>query len=686
MMNSKMADHHLARQACIYIRQSTPGQVRFNQESKERQYNLANQAKALGWMPEQIRILDGDLGHSGEQATHRDDFKTLVSDVAMGQVGAIFSLEASRLARSNKDWHRLLELCAITKTLVFDGDGCYDPADFNDGLVLGIKGQFAQAELHIIRARLHGAKLNKAQKGELRFPLPVGLVYDDDKIVLDPDQEVQGAVRSVFELFEQENSAYRVVQRFHQLGLRFPRRAYGGAWDGKLIWGRLTHSRVIGVLANPCYAGTYVFGRHQSCKKIDATGEICSRSRRVPEDQWRVVIPDHHPGYITRDQFLANRKRLADNRTNIETLAGPAREGLCLLQGLLLCGICGRRLTVRYTGNGGLYPIYECNWRTRDGLPLRHCMSLAAGPLDDAITERVLTAVTPLTIKLALEALTGLEERDRLISAQWHRRIERARYEAELAERRYEEVDPSNRLIASTLEKRWNDAMQRMADLEAELAAFERQALRSVTAEQKRQILQLGRDFPRLWKARTTSACDRKRMLRLLIRDITVAKGPEPKLLRLQVCWQGGANETIEVRQRPKRQDAIRYPDTFVAKIRDMAKLYRDAEIIDLLKSEGLTSSTGKPFTLSMIRWIRHKHHIPSPLPPAGTLTVGQVCQRYGVSLWVVHYWIERGIVSAVHHKRNTPYAITINADVDRRLREWVANSGHLRRVTPNAN
>jgi DNA invertase Pin-like site-specific DNA recombinase len=686
MMNSKMADHHLARQACIYIRQSTPGQVRFNQESKERQYNLANQAKALGWMPEQIRILDGDLGHSGEQATHRDDFKTLVSDVAMGQVGAIFSLEASRLARSNKDWHRLLELCAITKTLVFDGDGCYDPADFNDGLVLGIKGQFAQAELHIIRARLHGAKLNKAQKGELRFPVPVGFVYDGDKIVLDPDQEVQGAVRSVFELFEQENSAYRVVQRFHQLGLRFPRRAYGGAWDGKLIWGRLTHSRVIGVLANPCYAGTYVFGRHQSCKKIDATGEICSRSRRVPEDQWRVVIPDHHPGYITRDQFLANRKRLADNRTNIETLAGPAREGLCLLQGLLLCGICGRRLTVRYTGNGGLYPIYECNWRSRDGLPLRHCMSLAAGPLDDAITERVLTAVTPLTIKLALVALTGLEERDKLISAQWHRRIERARYEAELAERRYEEVDPSNRLIASTLEKRWNDAMQRMADLEAELAAFERQALRSVTAEQKRQILQLGRDFPRLWKARTTSACDRKRMLRLLIRDITVAKGPEPKLLRLQVCWQGGANETIEVRQRPKRQDAIRYPDTFVAKIRDMAKLYHDAEIIDLLKSEGLTSSTGKPFTLSMIRWIRHKHHIPSPLPPAGTLTVGQVCQRYGVSLWVVHYWIERGIVPAVHHKRNTPYAITINADVDRRLRKWVANSGHLRRVTPNAN
>ena len=242
MLNPKIADHHLIRNACIYIRQSTMAQVRFNQESTERQYNLADQAKSLGWMPEQIRILDGDLAQSGELTTKRDDFKTLVSDVAMGQVGAIFSLESSRLARSNKDWHRLLELCAVTKTLVFDGDGCYDPSDFNDSLVLGMKGTFAQAELHIIRARLHGAKLNRAQKGELRFPLPVGLVFDGDKIVLDPDQEVQGAVRTVFTLFEQENSAYAVVQRFHQIGLLFPRRSYGGVWDGKLIWGSVDPS------------------------------------------------------------------------------------------------------------------------------------------------------------------------------------------------------------------------------------------------------------------------------------------------------------------------------------------------------------------------------------------------------------------------------------------------------------
>jgi hypothetical protein len=226
----------------------------------------------------------------------------------------------------------------------------------------------------------------------------------------------------------------------------------------------------------------------------------------------------------------------------------------------------GRRLTARYTGNGGLYPVYECNSRSWDRLPLRHCMSLPAGPLDDAISERVLTAVTPLTIKLALEALASFEQRDKPVSAQWRRRIERARYEADLAERRYEEADPSNRLVASTLEKRWNDAMQRMADLEAELTTFERQAVRSVTEEQKQQILQLGRDFPRLWRAKTTSTCDRKRILRLLIRDVTVVKDPEQRLLRLQICSQGGSTEVLEVRQRPKRQDAIHYPDTFVAK------------------------------------------------------------------------------------------------------------------------
>ena len=382
MITSKIAEQHLSRVACIYIRQSTQGQVRFNQESTERQYNLKNKAQSLGWSPERIRILDRDLGQSGARTTNREDFKSLVSEVAMGHVGAIFSLEASRLARSNKDWHRLLELCAITSTLVIDEDGCYDPSEFNDSLVLGMKGTFAQAELHIIRARLHGGKLNKARKGELRFPLPVGYVFEDDKIAFDPDQEVQGAVRTLFDLFQREGTAYAVVQCFDELGLRFPRRAYGGAWDGRLIWGRLTHSRVLGVLANPAYTGTYVYGRYQSCKHISQTGEIRSQLRRMPQEEWRVSLPDHHPGYITWEQFLANRQRLQANRTNTEVLAGPARERPLLAPGLAC---------LRYMRAAPGRSLYR-QWRSLSNLPvhleasrgvgvkrLRECAVEAAG-------------------------------------------------------------------------------------------------------------------------------------------------------------------------------------------------------------------------------------------------------------------------------------------------------------------
>jgi len=436
-----------------------------------------------------------------------------------------------------------------------------------------------------------------------------------------------------------------------------------------------------GALTDPFPSAWYL--GYQSCKQVGPNGEICTQSRRMPQEDWRVVIRDHHPGYISWDQFLANRGRLAANRTNDEVLAGPAREGLCLLQGLLICGTCGRRLGVRYTGNGGVYPIYQCIWKHREALARHACLTVPSKPLDDAIAERLLTAVTPLTIKLALEALTSLEERDKAIAAQWHRRIERARYDADLAERRYESVDPSNRLIASTLEQRWNDALRRLLELQAELAKFESQQLGTVTADQKQQILQLARDFPRLWTASTTAARDRKRILRLLIRDITVLKSPEPKLLWLQIRWQGGATETIEVRRRPNRAEAVRYPEAFVAKIRTLAERYDDKEIVARLNGEGLTSSTGKPFTVSMIRWLRYKHRIPAPSIPAGTLAVSQVRARYGVSLWVVHYWIERGIVAAAQRKRNAPYAITIDDNVDQRLRKWVASSAHLHPSSP---
>ena len=391
------------------------------------------------------------------------------------------------------------------------------------------------------------------------------------------------------------------------------------------------------------------------------------------------MISDHHQGYIDWNQYVANGARLNANRTNLDVLPGPAREGLCLLQGMLVCGCCGGRVSVRYTGNGGLYPMYLCgSRRRRDGLKNGCNLNLPAGPIDASVSELLAGAITPMRIELALAALTALEERDQAIGAQWRMRIDRARYDAELAERRYEAVDPTNRLIAATLEQRWNDALQRLSDLKVELSAFEKQSLRAITAEQKTQILALVKDFPRLWSSPTTTSKDRKRILRLLVQDVIVSKGPEPKIVNLHIRWQGGESETIEVRLPMNRADALRYPTEFIDHVRTLALCHPDGEIAQLMTAEGRQSSTGKPFTIDMIRWIRWKHRIPAPKPAPGDFSVRNIAERYGVSLHVVYYWIERGVVTAHQRRENTPYEIMIDDVTDQRLKDWVTTSYHM--------
>jgi DNA invertase Pin-like site-specific DNA recombinase len=681
-MNSKITPEHQSKPAYVYVRQSTPGQVLHHRESTERQYALREKALTLGWPATAIRILDADLGLSGAQMTGREDFKTLVADVSMGQVGAVFALEVSRLARSNLDWHRLLELCALTRTLVIDADGCYDPGDFNDGLLLGLKGTMAQAELHFLRGRLQGGKLNKAKKGELRFPLPVGFCYDDEGcIVQDPDAEVHGAVAMVFQLFRETGSAYAVVQRFAKSGLRFPKRAYGGAWAGKLIWGNLTHSRVLGLIKNPSYAGTYVFGRYQYAKRITPEGEILKQMRAVPVPDWRVHLQDHHEGYISVEEFDENQQRLARNRTNGEgtVLSGAAREGHVLLQGLLLCGCCGHTLTIRYQGNGGIYPMYLCGWKRRDGLATKDCISVRSGLIDNAITEAMFKALQPAELELALAALKEVEQRDETIMRQWQMRIERAEYEAALAERRYDEADPSNRLVTSTLERRWNEALVRLETIKTEATQFQGQKARVATAEQKAKVLALARDLPRLWHAPTTQMKDRKRMLRLLIRDITVEKLPAERQVILHTHWQGGACSDIVVNLPLRMPDQIRYPTAIVEKVRVLSQSLSNPQIAARLNQEGLRSPYGKPFTVAMIQWIRYRYEVPSvSLKGPDELTVREVRDRLGVSGHVVYYWIERHVVEARQLDGRGPWWITINAAKEQELRNWVRHSGHL--------
>jgi DNA invertase Pin-like site-specific DNA recombinase len=687
-MNPQITEQHRSKLAYVYVRQSTLAQVRHHQESTERQYALREKALELGWNDPEIHVLDRDLGMSGAQTTGREDFKSLVAEVSMGQVGAVFALEVSRLARSNLDWHRLLELCALTETLVIDEDGCYNPADFNDGLLLGLKGTMAQAELHFLRARLLGGKLNKAKKGELRFPLPVGFCYDEaSRIVLDPDEEVRGAVSLVFHLFRETGTAFAVMQRFAERGLRFPKRSYGGAWDGKILWGRLTHGRVLGLLKNPSYAGMYVFGRYQYRREINAAGEIQKRMHAAAMVDWRVRLQEHHEGYITWEEFLENQKRLEKNRTNGEEmlLSGPAREGLALLQGLLLCGHCGRALTVRYTGNGGIYPCYQCNWLRREGLVSKDCISFRCDLLDAAIVEQVLEALQPAELELALAALQELEARDQTILRQWQMRLERVEYEAALAERRYQEVDPSQRLVAATLERRWNAALLQLEDLKKQAAEFQRQEARVATPEQKSKVLALARNLPRLWHAPTTQAKDRKRMLRLLIKDITVEK-PNQKQLAVHFRWQGGASSDLCVQVPPNRADRVRYPAAVVDRVRDLAQSLPNAEIAERLNREGRVSALGKPFTSSMIQWIRYRYQIPKiTLARPDELTVDQVARRFEVSPNVVYYWIGRSVIRARRLNTGTPYWITLDEADEQKLRDWVRHSCRIHTASSTA-
>jgi DNA invertase Pin-like site-specific DNA recombinase len=687
MSHPKITEHHHNRLAYVYLRQSTPGQVLHHQESTERQYALRGKAQELGWSEASIRTLDGDLGKSGAPMTRREDFKTLVADVSMGQVGAVFALEASRLSRSDLDWHRLLELCALTRTLVIDEDGCYDPSDFNDGLLLGLKGTMAQAELHFLRTRLQGGKLNKAKKGELRMPLAVGLRYDQEgRIILDPDDEVRGALTLVFRLFRETGTAFAVVQRFAERGLRFPKRAYGGAWDGKLIWGRLTHSRALGILKNPSYAGMYVFGRYQYRVQISAQGEVRKQMRAVAMPDWRVRLSDHHEGYITEEEFLANLERLQKNCTHGEetVLSGPAREGLALLQGLLLCGRCGRALTVRYTGNGGICPTYLCNRLRREGLATKDCISFRCDVLDPIITEEVFKALQPAELELALGALRELETRDQAMMRQWQMRLQRAEYEVALAERRYEEVDPSNRLVASTLERRWNDALLQLQDLKKQAAESQQQQAHVMTPEQKEKVLALARDLPRLWHAPSTQAKDRKRMLRLLIKDITVEKSSVPKQLLVHIRWQGGACSERVAALPLNMPDRMRYPDAVVQRVRELAESLPDAEIAAQLNRAGHTSAMGKQYTTKIIQWIRWRYDIPpATLKHPEELTVQQIAQKFGVGIGVVYYWIEHGVITTARQlNHGMPYWITLKPADEEKLRDWVRSSSKIAKLS----
>jgi len=647
--------------------------VRQHTESTQRQYALVEEAGRLGWAAARIEVIDDDLGLSGRSADGRSGFRELVGRVCVGEVGAILGLEVSRLARSSADLQRLLELARLTDTLVVDSDGIYDLADFNDRLLLGLKGTMSEAELHLLAGRLQGAKRAAAERGELRFPLPVGLVYDDEgRTVIDPDEQVRAAVADVFAAFEQTGSAYGVVGALSDR--RFPRRAYGGAWAGELRWGRLTHSRVLGVLRNPAYAGAYVYGRYRSRRLVDPDGTIRTATVELPRSEWAVVIHDHHPGYIDWDAYLRNEARLERNRTN----AGerPPREGEALLQGVLLCGGCGRQMSTRYQAGRG---YYECSKSRADHVETPRCRSVRSDTLDRAVAGRLLEAISPEQVALALAAADEVQQRRTRTTRAAELAVERARYEADRAERAFHTCEPEHRLVARSLEQRWEARLAALGEAEQALA----QTQAAVAPLPPREELEaLCADLPGLWGAPTTSNRDRKRMLRTLIADVTLISEPGAKQLRVGIRWQSGATEQLDVERPPRAQDARRTPPAAVELARRRGPELHNHELAAELNATGLRTGTGRPFDPAAVQWLRWRYRIPAPpLLAAGELSVRDVARRLGVSDGVVYYWIGRGQLDARRGPANR-HRIPFPPEVEQACRERVANSVHIKPPT----
>src|SRR6266516_4804962 len=597
--SSKVTAAHLSRTALLYVRQSTLKQVISNTESAIRQYDLRGRAIALGWAAGQITVIDIDQGQSGAFAADREGFQQLVAEVSLGRAGIVLGLECSRLARNSADWHQLLELCGMTGTLICDEDGLYDPRNFNDRLLLGLKGALSEAELHFIRARLRGGQISKARRGELIMPLPIGLACDAaGHVILDPDTAIQGALRHLLATFEAAGSATAVVKAFRAAGLTFPWRHLKGPRKGEVDWQPLRHSTVLHVLHNPRYAGAFTYGRHR--EQLLPGGKRSSIT--VPREEWISFIPGAHPGYITLDQWEANTAKLAANAAahGRDRAAGPPREGPALLQGIIICGRCGGRMTIRYHARGGKdLPTYLCQ---RDGIDNARpiCTAIPGHTLDEHVGQLLLDTLTPLAVEAALQVSAELRQRAAEAGVLRAAHVERTRYHADLARRRYLAVAPANRLVAGTLEADWNTALRALNDAQAAYDKARDQHNGQLTSAQKDRIAQLVTDLPGIWNDPATPARERKRIARLLLTDVTVTR--TASTITAHVRLSGGQTSTLTLPM-PKRAWELRQtPGATIAEIDQLLDHHTCAEIAAILRRRGLPNGVGRPFTPVMVQ------------------------------------------------------------------------------------
>lgn len=644
---SKVTESHVRRDAYLYVRQSTLHQVLEHKESQERQYALRQRAVALGWSLDRVVVIDDDQAQSAAAAVEREGFQRLVTEVGLGRAGIVLGIEMSRLARNSLDWHRLLEMCALTDTLLLDEDGIYDPAHFNDRLLLGLKGTMSEAELHVLRARLLGGMWNKAKRGELKTPIPVGLVYDPlDRVVRDPDQEVQNALRLFFETFRRTGSASATVKHFREERLLFPRRIRTGPRKGEIVFGPLGHSRARAILRNPRYAGAFVFGRTRSRRRPDGRYHV----EQVPQEEWAVVIPDVHEGYLSWSEREENLRCLRENAQayGSDRRRSPPREGPALLQGLVLCGQCGDRMTVRYhtRGSGTVVPSYVCQRaRIQWGDPI--CQRIKGAEIDEAVARLLVEAVTPLSLEVALAVADELRARAEQVDQLRQQRVERARYEAELAERRYRRVDPDHRLVADALEADWNDRLRALTQTQEEYERQREADTQNLDENQRGEIHALATDFPRLWNDPRTPPREKKRMVRLLIEDVTLLKAGQ---VTAHLRFKGGATRTLHLPLPRSAAELRRSNPAVVQRIDELLDNHIEDEIAQRLNAEGWRSGEGLDFTRARVVGIRNRYELRTRyerLRAKGLLTLHEIADRLGVHHQTVKNWRAAGLLSA---------------------------------------
>jgi DNA invertase Pin-like site-specific DNA recombinase len=650
----KVTAAHLKRDAFLYVRQSTLHQVLQNTESTQRQYALQQRAVALGWPLEQVHVIDCDLGHSGASTVDREGFQQLVTQVSLGHAGVVLGLEVSRLVRNSADWQRLLELCALTDTLILDEDGLYDCNDFNDRLLLGLKGTLSEAELHFLRARMRGGILNKARRGELVSPLPVGFLYDAaEHVRLDPDQQVQQAVRLLFETFRRTGAAHGTVMHFRRAGLKFPRRLRSGLHKGELIWGELSLSRVLQVLHNPRYAGAFFYGRTRTRTWPDGSHRV----QVLPSADWLVLIPNIHAGYISWEEYQDNQRRLQEGAQahGAERRKSPPREGPALLQGLVICGVCGRRMTLRYhERHGQLYPDYLCQRELIDHAA-PPCQHLPGQAIDAAIAQLLLTTMTPLNLEVALAVQQEIAARQDEVDALRAKQVERAQYEADLAGQRYRHVDPNNRLVAATLEAEWNVALSALQEAQQEYERQRQMDRLVVNDEVRARVMALTTDFPRVWQDPHTTDHDRKRLVRLLIEDVTLTKTHD---LSLQVRFRGGATQTLTIPAARRIWETWETAPDVVQLIDALLNEYTNEQVATILNARGLHSGKGEVFSARLVANVCRAYGLKTRyerLRAAGMLTAEEVAEVLGIRKVTVKEWYRAGLIHGhAYNDRNS--------------------------------